>query len=453
MSEVTYFKLANSMVIRVDGKTYTLHKSDHRYPQIESAIEAKQFDNVFDLIDPTKVLNQAGLEVRSGVVYFKNEPIPTILGDQFLEFKIDKVSFMALLNFWMNLKNRTDFDHSREHIITLLQQKGYPVTDDGFIIAYKEQKDGVEVKFDPRMKIVTPFFNYGKTSPSVQTMFDQKKTLSQMLEEVFGFCSKKLVKLATERVFPTGKPYVDDNFFNYGYAFKGVLSPDNLFAVIEKSLYPAHLSTTGSHIAMNQFWHEFAKTKEGKISEKRILNLISSKYHPHNLIACGDAWNTLKLEQAKNPNLNISLENADFTASVDQIQKYLEREIKKLKNPEYDLNIKTTFPKLEQLEKANAGELGFVLPKTNYDLIDWSKALSNCIHGYGQRVKNGETMVVAVVDKSGKMVYNLEIVNGRVVQFRSKGNGQPTEADFNLVMDTLYQNDIIHDLKCSDVRF
>src|SRR5690606_11066248 len=102
MSEVTYYKLANSLVLRVDGKTYTLHKSDHRYPQIEQAIDSKNFDNIFDLIDPTKVLNQAGLEVRSGVVYFKNEPIPTILGDQFLEFKIDKVSFMALLNFWMN---------------------------------------------------------------------------------------------------------------------------------------------------------------------------------------------------------------------------------------------------------------------------------------------------------------------------------------------------------------
>jgi hypothetical protein len=259
--------------------------------------------------------------------------------------------------------------------------------------------------------------------------------------------------MATERVFPTGKPYVDDNFFNYGYAFKGILSPDNLFALMEKNQYPAYLSTVGSHIAMNQFWQEFAKTKEGKISEKRILNLLASKFHPHDLIACGEAWGHLKLEQVKTPTLNISLENADFTASVSQIQKYLDREIKKLKNPEYELNIKTTFPKLAQLENASAGELGFVLPKTNYDLIDWSKSLSNCIHGYGQRVKNGETMVVAVVDKTGKMLYNLEIVNGRVVQFRSKNNGRPNESDFNVVMDALYQNDIIHDLKCSDVRF
>jgi hypothetical protein len=448
MSQVQYFNLANSIVLRLDGKTYTLHKTDHRYPDIQKALDEKNYEGIFNLVDPTKVLNQEGFEVKSGVIFYKNEAIPTILGDQFLTFKINKVSFMSLVNFWMNLKNRTDFEHSREHIITLLQQRGYPVTEDGFIIAYKEEKEIPEVKFDPRKKIVTPFFNYGRTSNRIQSMFDAKKTLTQMCEEIFGFSSKKLLKLAVEKVFPQGNPFVKEEFFNIGIAFKGVLSPNNLFLVIEKNLYPAHLGNTGSHVAMNDFWLEFGKTKEGQISEKRILNLLQTKYHQHNLLACGEAWSVLK-----DKNLNLDLSNADFTADVEKIYRYLEREVKKLKNPEYDLKIESVFPKLAQVKDAKVEDLTVVLPKTNYDLAEWSRVMSNCIHGYGQRVLKGETMVLAVCDDKGKMIYNLEIVNGRVVQFRSKNNGRPEKQDYDKIMDFLFEKEIIHTLECNDVRF
>lgn len=448
--QVTYFNLANSLVIRLDGKTYTLHKTDHRYPKIQEAIESKNFENLFDLIDPTRVLNQQGLEVKSGVVYFKGEPIPTILGDQFLEFKIDQISFMALLNFWLNLKNRTDFEGSREHIITLLQQKGYPVTEDGFVIAYKDETDGVATKFDARKKIVTPFFNYSKTNQRIKAMFDKKKTLNQMLEEVFGFCSKKLVKLATEKVFKSGNPYVSDDFFNYGIAFKGILSPNNLFTVIEKGLYPCGQGTIGQHSNMNDFWQEFAKTKEGQISEKKILNLLGTKFHAHNLLMCGDMWHHLKGKAE-----NISLEHEDFTANVEKIFRYLEREVKKLKNPEFDLKITENFPQLKELEAAKLEGFNFVLPKTNYDLAEWSRIMKNCIgtHGYDKSVLNGKTIVFAIVDATGKMRYNLEIVDGKVRQFRSYHNGRPEKEDYEKIMDILLEKEIIYTLECDDVRF
>lgn len=450
MSQVPYYNLASSIVIRLEGKTYTLHKSDHRYPLIEQALKKPEHDveEIFNLIDMTRVLNQEGLEVKNGLVYFKNEPIPTILGDQFLEFKLDKVSFMSLVNFWMNLKNRTDFEHSREHIITLLQQRGYPVTEDGFIIAYKEDRENPEVKFDPRKQIVTPFFNYSKTSGRIQALFDAKKNLNQMCEEIFGFTSKKLQKLAVERIFPKGSPYVNESMFNIGIAFKEVLSPNNLFLVIEKNLYPCHLGTTGTHTMMNDFWKEFAKTKEGDISEKRILNLLQTKFHRDNLLGCGEAWAMLK-----DKNLNLDLSQADFTADVEKIYSYLDREVKKLKNPEYELKMESTFPKVAPIKDAKVDDLQVVLPKTNYDLADWSRKMSNCIHGYGKRVLDGETMVLAICDAKGKMVYNIQITNGKVVQFRSKNNGQPDQKEYEKIMDFLHQNEVIHTLECHDVRF
>ena len=78
-----YYKLANSIVIRLSGKTYTLHNSDHRYPKVIEAIEKKEFNDFEALLDPTKVLGEEGFTVVNGVIHYKDHPIPTILGDQF----------------------------------------------------------------------------------------------------------------------------------------------------------------------------------------------------------------------------------------------------------------------------------------------------------------------------------------------------------------------------------
>lgn len=441
-----YYKLANSIVIRLSGKTYTLHNSDHRYPKVIEAIEKKEFNDFEALLDPTKVLGEEGFTVVNGVIHYKDHPIPTILGDQFLEYKIDKVSFMGLVNFWMNLKNRTDFEHSYEHIITLLQQKGYPVTEDGFIIAYKQDEYAQkEVRFDTRKEIVTPFFNYGKASPVIRQMFDDKLTLNQMAEKIFGFSTKKLIKLLTEKVFPKGSPYIAEGVFNLGIAFKDILSPNNLFEVLEKGMYPCNYGNSQAHSLMNEFWKEFGKTKEGKISEKRILNLLTTKYRGDQLLDLGSFWDTLK-----NKNLNLDLQAANFTADVEAIHKYLDHEVKKLKNPEIELHMEAHYPKALNIVGNSINELDVLIPKTNYDLVEWSQKLSNCLHSYPTRVKAGEVAIVGFCDKKGKMVYSLEIINGVVTQFRSKHNNAPHEADFKPILDFLFDKGITHTVKCSD---
>lgn len=443
----TYHKLANSIVIRYDGKTYTLNKTDHRYQKIVEAIEQKQYDNFDSLLDPTKVLNQEGFEVKNGVIYFKNHSIPTILGDQFLDYKIDKVSFMGIVNFWLNLKNRADFEESQEYIVTLLQQKGYPVTEDGFIIAYSQEQNEREVRFDTRKKIITPFFNYSKVAPLFKAMFDKKMTVNQMCEEVFGFCSKKLLKLVTDQMFPQGSFYVNDNILKVGIAFKEVLSPNNIFTVIEKGMYPSNYGHFHAHKAINKFWKDLAINKEGTITESKILNLLSTKYNGDELMEIGSFYETLLASK-----IPMDLQAPNFNANVSQIHAYLKKEVAKIKNPEFNIQMEAHFPNVEKIvnEKKQVNGLFPVMPKTNYDLIEWSRLLSNCLDSYSQSVLEGQCAIVGFQDEKGKLIYALEITQGKVTQFRSKGNNSPDEKDYTQILDLLFEAQITHTVECFD---
>src|SRR5690606_3508485 len=103
-------------------------------------IQEGDLTEVGSLIDPTYHLNNPDFEVRDGVVFYREEPIPTILGDQFLEYKINKKVFTSLTNFWFNIKRRLSFDRSQEIVRELIACKAYPITEDGFYLAYQNSQ-------------------------------------------------------------------------------------------------------------------------------------------------------------------------------------------------------------------------------------------------------------------------------------------------------------------------
>jgi hypothetical protein len=175
------------------------------------------------------------------------------------------------------------------------------------------------------------------------------------------------------------------------------------------------------------------------------MNLLATKYRGDQLLDIGSFWETLK-----NKNLNIDLQAANFTADIDAIHKYLNHEVKKLKNPEIELHMEAQFPKALSIVGHSINELDALIPKTNYELVEWSQKLSNCLHSYTDTVKTGRAAIVGFCDKKGKMIYSLEIINGAVTQFRSKGNNAPDETDFCPIMDFLFEKGMIHTTKCSD---
>jgi hypothetical protein len=159
----------------------------------------QDFDSVKDAIDPTKNLNKDGFLVKDGLVYFKEEPIPSILGNQFLQFKESNWVFKSLLNFWFNLKTRVDDETASQMINALVEHGAYPITEDGFYLVYRntatDQTQSILNKRNQKTGSIN-FYNVANVPQDYSAFFQEKKSLDDILTSVFGFNAKKLKNIA-----------------------------------------------------------------------------------------------------------------------------------------------------------------------------------------------------------------------------------------------------------------
>lgn len=136
MSKVNYVILSNSLVVNFEGKTFNIASSDGRYHKILEAIKAGKLDLIPDLTDTTIALKQAGVDIRSGVVYMDDKPLPDTLSDRVLQFFNEGLPFEPLLKFWVKLQKNPSFN-SRQQLFKFLEHNGHPITTEGNFIAYR----------------------------------------------------------------------------------------------------------------------------------------------------------------------------------------------------------------------------------------------------------------------------------------------------------------------------
>lgn len=105
------------------------------------------------------------------------------------------------------------------------------------------------------------------------------------------------------------------------------------------------------------------------------------------------------------------------------------------------LNQEEHYPALKEL-KLDLDGLTLVIPQTNEELEEWSYLLSNCIRGYAQSAKKGETLLLGV-KKDNKLVYALEIVSRTLRQFSSKHNGSVPRGDKEKVVKLLRESALL----------
>ena len=111
-----YFLLSNSVVITIADKTYTVSVDDYRFDKIKSCIELGDLDSVQEIVEPNNHLNKKGLAVEDGLVMFKGEAIPSVLGDKFKNCEQDSFDFKSSFNFWFNMKTRVNEEVASELI-------------------------------------------------------------------------------------------------------------------------------------------------------------------------------------------------------------------------------------------------------------------------------------------------------------------------------------------------
>jgi hypothetical protein len=215
-----------------------------------------------------------------------------------------------------------------------------------------------------------------------------------------------------------------ENFFNYsfffyGEAFKDILHPDNFYEVLEKNLFKITHGDITSYKNFNTFLKAYTVEKSGAYSQKKIINLLNSatKRPQDQLVDIANLYVTLR------DGINFDIQNIQFTNDSQEIFEYLRREQRKLTDPEIDLDVPNNFPDYWALNDIEVDNFRFLLPKTNYDLKEWTNIMQNCIGTYDRKVKSKSCIVFAIMDKNtNQMIYNVEIVGKQIVQFSTRGN-------------------------------
>jgi len=430
-----YYLLSNSIVINTSGQTYTISNNDYRYDKIKTYLNEGKFELVADAINPTKNLNKDGFTVIDGLVHYGKDPIPSILGNQFLLFKETSWVFKSLFNFWYNLKNRVDDHAASEMIQALIENSAYPVTEDGFYLIYSnnnsDQTNSVLNKKNQSDSHIH-FYNIANCPEKYFTAFSNRKNLDEVLESVFGFSAKKLKKLALQNIFKPDNNFLDYRFFFFGEAFKDALHADNLYEVIEKNIFNVDFGDIAGYGGLNSFIKDYTREKDGSYNQKKILNFLKSSTRQAAFIEIGDQYPRLK------ETINLDVQQVGLVNNADEILNYLNKETAKLQDPEFDLKIKENFPDFWSLNEHEVDDMRLLMPNTNYDLKEWTNIMQNCIHGYADNVLKAKTVVFAIMDKNtNEMIYNVEVARKNIVQFKARGNNEPKKADMKKICSLL----------------
>jgi hypothetical protein len=210
-----------------------------------------------------------------------------------------------------------------------------------------------------------------------------------------------------------------------------------MMAMFEEDLMECHYVDPQWYKKANQFLQNF--------TEKKVLNFFrKEKENKTRYFAqVVDLHDYLKEK--------VNLDVTKFL-TFGEVFEFLKREEKKLKYAEVQFNnLGEEYLKLmanpidvSVVTKEKSEVLEIVFPHNNYQLIDWGQELNNCIGSYGESVKRGQTMVAAVMSKEGKVLYTIELNQGRIRQFVQGRNHYVTnQAHFEAVSQKLKELNLI----------
>jgi len=147
-----YHILDNSIVLNYLGKTVVVSKDDNsRYEGIIQCIRDNRLNDIPAIAEVERSFENTGLELKDGLLYVGEEPIPSELNTRILAYKEQGIPYDSLLKFWENLKQNPSYN-ARQMLFAFLTHNGHPLTDDGHFIAYRgvteDFKDKHTGKFD-----------------------------------------------------------------------------------------------------------------------------------------------------------------------------------------------------------------------------------------------------------------------------------------------------------------
>ena len=396
-----YISLKNSIILSIDGEQTTIPSTDPRFEVIRDKINKVSDEEILRILNMKKSFENDLIKVKDGLIYYKEKPVPSFLGDNFYSFKIQEKPLMGLINFWFNLQSRCTLEEAKNIVQDLVEKNAYSFTDDGFIFVYDSEHCGY-INSDY-------FYSYSNTPKSFKKYFERKISFENLIDIYFEKNTKKLKKVLTKKCFYNNK--FNHKPFLVGALLKGYLSLENIIACLDLD-FPIFTESEieGCHLIFE------------KLTEKKIFSLIKKgnlrdlKYLARILIDNIETNEVQEvLAQIKTRKFKDFTEIKKF---FDELSMYWGKEKK-------DLNQEELNPILKNLKLELKDDIKIEIPKTNFDLLRYSYILGHCIgtHGYDELAIKGEKILLAIYQKN-ELLYNVDVDIKRkeVRQFRGKGN-------------------------------
>lgn len=122
------------------GEVFDIVQGEPRFHSVKELIEKNELNEL-----PKFLSNKVALETiaqnpeftfSNNVLFYKGEPVPSMLGTQILQYYHLKLNFVNLMTFWENLRLNSD-NQVKQDLYAFLKQEGHIILDDGSFIAYR----------------------------------------------------------------------------------------------------------------------------------------------------------------------------------------------------------------------------------------------------------------------------------------------------------------------------
>ncbi len=140
MQTVNYHILKTTIIINHKGRHFSVDRDSDNGRLIIEHIKASNWADIIELIDiDAKIakFSDSIFHVFEGELYSYGERVTGYMGKKIIEFHTEGLPFEYLLKFWHNLRLNPS-DESRENLFRFLEANDFPLTPDGFFIAYKK---------------------------------------------------------------------------------------------------------------------------------------------------------------------------------------------------------------------------------------------------------------------------------------------------------------------------
>jgi hypothetical protein len=138
-----YILQGENVVIVVDGEPYTINKTHVVYGKLLDAIKAGLWEEVKELVNPTKVIlkfSDGNVSINDGEMYWKGQPFHNALATRMIQMLTDGFEIDPMVKFMHNLMQNP----SRQAVTELygfLEKNSLPITPDGHFLAYKRVRE------------------------------------------------------------------------------------------------------------------------------------------------------------------------------------------------------------------------------------------------------------------------------------------------------------------------